>query len=298
MSVGALRKKNKKSQVKGLLLSCFGGFCFAAGVNFFILPLNLYNSGFMGVAQLIRTFIMETFHLSFGQTDITGIIFFIINLPICFLAYKKVGKNFFMGSIVVIIVQSMSQTLIPVPETPLISDYLTACIVGGAIAGGGTGLVLLGGHSGGGQEMLGMYITREFPRISVGTVGLILNIFVYSICMFLFDIEIVIYSLIYGVIFAVVCDKVHMQNININVLVFTKKTGVDTLIMEKTGRGVTKWEGVGAYTDEKTYIMSIMISKYEIEQVKKLILERDPKAFIIFTKSEEVIGNFEKRLVW
>ena len=213
MSTGTLTKKSKNSQLKGLLLSCFGGFCFAAGVNFFILPLNLYNSGFMGIAQLIRTFIMETFHLSFGQTDITGIIFFIINLPICFLAYKKVGKSFFVGSIIVIIIQSLSQTLIPVPETPLISDYLTACIVGGVVSGGGTGLVLLGGHSGGGQEMLGMYITREFPKISVGMVGLILNIFVYSICLFLFDVEIVIYSLIYGVIFAIVCDKVHMQNI-------------------------------------------------------------------------------------
>ena len=139
MSTGTLTKKNKNSQLKGLLLSCFGGFCFAAGVNFFILPLNLYNSGFMGIAQLIRTFIMEAFHLSFGQTDITGIIFFIINLPICFLAYKKVGKSFFAGSIIVIIIQSMSQTLIPVPESPLISDYLTACIVGGVISGGGTG---------------------------------------------------------------------------------------------------------------------------------------------------------------
>ena len=298
MSTGTLTKKNSNSQLKGLLLSCFGGFCFALGVNLFILPLNLYNSGFMGVAQLIRTFIMETFHLSFGQTDITGIIFFIINLPICFLAYKKVGKSFFMGSMVVIVIQSMSQTLIPVPAQPIISDYLTACIVGGVIAGGGTGLVLLGGHSGGGQEMLGMYLTREFPRISVGTIGLILNLFVYSICLFLFDVEIVVYSLIYAVVFAIVCDKVHMQNININVLVFTKKPGVDTIIMEKTGRGVTKWEGVGAYTDEKTYILSIMISKYEIDQIKALILSKDPKAFVIFSECGEVIGNFEKRLVW
>lgn len=298
MSTGTLTKKNKNSQLKGLLLSCFGGFCFAAGVNFFILPLNLYNSGFMGIAQLIRTFIMEAFHLSFGQTDITGIIFFIINLPICFLAYKKVGKSFFAGSIIVIIIQSMSQTLIPVPESPLISDYLTACIVGGVISGGGTGLVLLGGHSGGGQEMLGMYITREFPKISVGMVGLILNIFVYSICLFLFDVEIVIYSLIYGVIFAIVCDKVHMQNINMNVLIFTKQTGVDTIIMERTGRGVTKWEGVGAYTGEKTYILSTVISKYETEQIKQLVLSKDAKAFVIFAECGEVIGNFEKRLVW
>lgn len=298
MSTGTLTKKNRTSQLKGLLLSCLGGMCFAAGVNVFILPLNLYNSGFMGIAQLIRTFIVEAFHLSLGQMDITGIIFFIINLPICLLAFKKVGKGFFYGSMLVIVIQSLSQTLIPVPVEPLISDYLTACIVGGAIAGGGTGMVLLGGHSGGGQEMLGMYITREFPRLSVGMVGMIVNIFVYTICLFLFETEIVVYSLIYGVVFAVVCDKVHMQNININVLIFTKEEGVDKLIMEKTGRGVTKWEGVGAYTEEKTYILDVVISKYEMQYMKHLVTKKDPRAFMIFTESGQVIGNFERRLVW
>lgn len=298
MSKGTLTRVSKRSQMKGLLLSCVGGACFAAGVNLFILPLNLYNSGFMGVAQLIRTFIVEAFHLSFGQTDITGIVFFVINLPICFLAYKKVGRSFFAGSILVILIQSLSQTLIPVPAEPIISDYLTACIVGGAIAGGGTGLVLLGGHSGGGQEMLGMYITSEFPKLSVGMVGMIVNIFVYSICLFLFDVEIAVYSIIYGVVFALMCDKVHMQNINISVLIFTKKDDIDKLIMEKTGRGVTKWEGAGAYTNEEMHILNVMISKYEISQIKELVIAADPKVFMYFTQSGEIIGNFEKRLVW
>ena len=67
--------------------------------------------------------------------------------------------------------------------------------------------------------------------------------------------------------------------------------------MEKTGRGVTKWEGVGAYTGEKTQILCVMISKYEIEEIKELILSKDAKAFVIFTQCGEVIGNFEKRLV-
>ena len=92
-------------------------------------------------------------------------------------------------------------------------------------------------------------------------VGLLLNIFVYSICLFLFNVETVIYSLIYGIIFAILCDKVHMQNINIQVLIFTKQEGVDSLIMQKTGRGATKWEGAGAYTGEDTHIICTMISQ-------------------------------------
>lgn len=297
MSLELANKKEVDRQLKGLVLSCFGAFCFAFGLNVFILPLNLYNGGFMGIAQLLRTLIVTVFHLSLGQTDITGIVFWFINLPLCFLAWKKVGKSFLVRSMIVILVQSLSQTLIPVPVTPIIPDYLTACIVGGMIAGGGTGLVLRGGNSGGGQEMLGMYITKEFPSISVGNVGMMVNFLVYAICFFLFDIEIVIYSLIYGVVFALACDKVHVQNICVKVLIFTKKEGIDRLIMDEMHRGVTKWEGVGAYTNEDTHVMVTMISKYEIHQIKRLVKSIDPKAFVILSEGCNVVsGNYEKRL--
>ena len=61
-------------------------------------------------------------------------------------------------------------------------------------------------------------------------------------------------------------------------------------------RGVTCWEGKGAYTGENTSILITVISKYEINQLRKIVLDRDPKAFIIFNEGMNVIGNFEKRL--
>ena len=52
-------------------------------------------------------------------------------------------------------------------------------------------------YNGGGQDILGIYMTKRFPGFSVGKVGLLINFFVYGVCLILFDIEIVIYSLIY-----------------------------------------------------------------------------------------------------
>ena len=66
-------KPAQKKQLTGLF---YGGVLFAAGVNLFITPLDLYNGGFMGIAQLIRTLLTSVFHLSFGQTDIAGIVYF------------------------------------------------------------------------------------------------------------------------------------------------------------------------------------------------------------------------------
>ena len=66
--------------------------------------------------------------------------------------------------------------------------------------------------------------------------------------------------------------------------------------MKEMGRGVTCWNGQGAYTGEESKILVTVISKYEINQLKRIVLEKDPKAFIIFNEGLNVTGNFEKRL--
>ncbi len=88
-------KSAQKKQLTGLFYAVCGGVLFAAGVNLFITPLDLYNGGFMGIAQLIRTLLTSALHLSFGQTDIAGIVYFLVNLPLLYLAWSKMGRGFF-----------------------------------------------------------------------------------------------------------------------------------------------------------------------------------------------------------
>lgn len=289
-------KPDQKKQITGLLYSICGGVLFAVGVNLFITPLDLYNGGFMGIAQLIRTFLTSALHLSFGQTDIAGIIYFMVNLPLLYLAWSKMGRGFFFRTVVTVIVQTAALTFIPIPERSLIDDRLTSCVIGGIVAGFGTGLVLRGGSSGGGQDILGLYFTKKFRNFSVGKMATIINIFVYGICLLMFNLETVIYSLIYGVISSVACDRIHIQNINMSVMIFTKKLGISKAIMNEMGRGVTNWDGAGAYTNETSYILFVMISKYEVNQIRRIVHNIDPNAFMIFTEGCSVEGNFEKRL--
>nr|WP_317450453.1 YitT family protein [uncultured Sellimonas sp.] len=289
-------KPDQKKQITGLLYSICGGVLFAVGVNLFITPLDLYNGGFMGIAQLIRTFLTSALHLSFGQTDIAGIIYFMVNLPLLYLAWSKMGRGFFFRTVVTVIVQTAALTFIPIPERSLIDDRLTSCVIGGIVAGFGTGLVLRGGSSGGGQDILGLYFTKKFRNFSVGKMATIINVFVYGICLLMFNLETVIYSLIYGVISSVACDRIHIQNINMSVMIFTKKLGISKAIMNEMGRGVTNWDGAGAYTNETSYILFVMISKYEVNQIRRIVHNIDPNAFMIFTEGCSVEGNFEKRL--
>lgn len=292
-----MKKYIDKRGLLELAWALVGTTLFSLGVNIIITPLGLYNGGFMGMAQLIRTGLVDGLGLRFlGELDIAGIVYYIINIPLFVWAWKEMGKRFLVSSLITVSVQTLWMTFVPIPKEPIISDYLTACIVGGLIVGTGVGMVLRGRSSGGGQDIVGVVCTKKYPGFSVGKITILMNVCIYAVCLFMFDIETVVYSLIYTTVLALACDRMHVQNINISAMVFTKKEGIAQAVMTELGRGVTTWEGFGAYTNETSHILYIMISKYEIEQLKDIIHRVDPKAFIIFNEGSSVVGNFEKRL--
>jgi uncharacterized membrane-anchored protein YitT (DUF2179 family) len=288
---------NKKKMMLQMFYAILGSLIFALGVNIMIVPLGLYNGGFIGISQLLRTLVVDGLHVPVPSgIDLSGILYFLINIPLFYLGYRVLGKTFFLKSLITGFSYSLFMSIVPIPSTPIIDDYLTACIIGGIISGIGAGMVLRGRSSGGGQDILGLCCAKLFPGFSVGKLSILMNILVYGICLFLFNIEIVIYSLIFATVQAIAIDRVHIQNINTSVMIFTKKLGISRAIMEEMGRGVTNWDGEGAYTNSTSYILYVVISKYEVGQIKHIVHSIDPDAFMIFTEGCMVDGNFERRL--
>lgn len=292
-----LKSAKGREWIAQFVNSVGGNLIYCIGFNLLIVPMGFYSGGFMGVSQLASLFLTKGLHLPIPpEANITGIIYFAVNIPLMYLGYKVLGKEFAVKTLIMTGLMSAFLVIIPIPKTPYVEDYLTASIIGGIICGLGSGLVLRGRSSAGGQDIIGLCCAKKFPGFSVGKVTIIINIFVYGICMFLFDIEIVIYSLIYATVLSLAVDRVHIQNINMSVMIFTKKAGISKAIMEQTGRGVTNWDGEGAYTNRTSYILFVLISKYEVAQLKKIVKGLDPDAFMIFTEGCSVDGNFEKRL--
>lgn len=285
--------KVKKIKQYGIII--IGAFLFCLGVNFFISPLGLYNGGVVGISQIIRTIIVDYFP-SVKNFEIAGIINFIINIPLLLIAYKSISKKFFIRTVVSVISQTIFFTVITIPSTAIIDDPLAACLIGGIITGAGIGITLKAGGSGGGIDILGVYFTKKYKNFSVGKLGIIINAIIYGICAILFELPTAIYSVIYTTFFSMIVDKIHYQNINTTAMIFTKMENIECGIMKEMGRGVTCWNGQGAYTGEESKILVTVISKYEINQLKRIVLEKDPKAFIIFNEGLNVTGNFEKRL--
>ena len=273
-----------------------GNFTYAAGVNLMINPIHLYSGGFTGIAQLIRTFLIDVLHIpQISGVDYMGIIYFLINVPLFVMAYKIMGKKFCVTTLISIAMASAFLSIIPVPQTPIVDDRILASVTGGLGSGFGAGLVLRAGSSQGGQDVIGVCLAKTHPDFKVGAIGIFISVCIYSICLFMYDIQTVLYSIIFAVATGILIDRVHVQNIKIECMIFTKKEGLAAAIMEELRRGVTTWEGVGAYTNEDSHVIVTVISKYEEQHLRDIIASIDPNAFMIITDKARVAGNFEKR---
>lgn len=295
-TVDFLKEDKLLKKVTQYWLCLSGGFLFSVGVNYLVAPLGLYNGGFVGMGQLVKVILERYFGLYIQTVDMAGVFYFLLNVPLFFLAYRSMSKAFFMKTIFVVVLQTVLLAVIPAPKELIIEDMLTGCLIGGIVVGVGAGLILRAGSSGGGQDILGVYYSKKIPGFSVGKLTIIINIFVYGVCALMFDISVVIYSLIYTVIMSLIIDKVHAQNVAATAMIFTKKKGLAVHIIEKMKRGVTEWDGRGGYTKEGTEVLMSVISKYEIQELKKIVEDFDKDAFVIISEGERIFGNYEKRL--
>lgn len=289
-----MKKKKWAVALRNTGLIIGGSMLYALGMNLFLTPLQLFSGGGVGLAQLITLF-LEQF-VNVGSINLYGIVYMLINIPLLFLAFSQIGKQFFIKTLIGSGAISLFITLIPSLQVPMVDDYLTSVWIGGIACGAGVGIILIAGGSGGGVDVVAMWAAKKFRNASVGKISLYFNVLLYAVMFFMFDAETVIYSLIYTVIFTLVLDKTHYQNINVRVMIFTKKDGIDKAINEQTRRGVTKWDGCGAYTKESTQILVSCINKYEVTEMMDIVHGIDPQAFVIVDENVTVSGNFEKRI--
>ena len=281
-----------------LLAAMLGEGVVALALNLFIVPLGLYTGGLMGFCQLIRTMLQENLGLRFGGADIAGILYFISNIPILFLGYKTLGRLMTFKTIACTVSFSFFYSVIPTPSTPIVEDYLTACLLGGILVGTASGIVLTCGGSGGGLDIVGLCRGKRGSRFTVGKFSLTVNFFLYAACLILFVPEVAIYSVIYNFFSAMVLDRMHQQNVNVQAMIFTKEDEkqLGRFIIEKLGRSVTYWEGTGAYSGKGLHVLVVCLSKFEIEELLHAVHEMDPHAFTTVQERVRVFGNFVRKL--
>lgn len=288
-----------RKETKRLAWIALGALCYSFFLNTFIVPVGLYSGGFMGISQIIRTLTSEALGISMNGFDYAGIINYCFNIPLYIIALRTLGKKYVARSFFNITIETIFLSIIPVPITPVIDDMLASAIIGGAGCGLGGGLLFRNGANGGGMDMVSALLIKKYENMSITAINNFVNVFVYVAMFFLFGPAKVIYSAIYSFCYPIVADRVFVQNINMEVHVIVDKNVSEDLcreIMVRLRRGVTKWDGVGAYTGDDKEVLFIIASKYELTRLISICREYDPNAMIVQNQGVKVNGPFEKRI--
>lgn len=284
------------SEEGGKLLQCVAAsIVYAVAMNMLAVPAGVYSGGLYGICQVIRTLLVDKLHLAIN-IDIASIIYYLVNIPILVYAWVKISKRFLLKTLITLSVMTVFLALVPT-RAILPEDSLASCVIGGILCGYSTGIILRMGSSAGGFDVIGLLLVLRKRDMSVGKVTLAVNAVLFFLCAFLFDMHVVIYSMIFTAVYSFTVDKVHSQNIVVEAKIITKANSeLEKDIMQHLHRGVTKWSCIGSYTGEEGCVLCVLLSKYELPQLRLIVRRYAPNAFIVLNENVHVQGNFEKRL--
>lgn len=107
-NIPKIERERALYETRRLFVAVAGTALYAVGMNLFVVPHGLYTGGVMGICQVIRTLLMRYTSLPLQNFDISGIIYYIVNIPLFFIAMKKLGKVFFTKTLVCVTAMSFS----------------------------------------------------------------------------------------------------------------------------------------------------------------------------------------------
>lgn len=281
-------ERNKDLIIK-LIVVIIGAFLNAFAMNCFLIPANIYSSGFAGLAQLLANIITD--FTPFTAT--TGILLAILNIPVIILAWKKVGRYFTYFSFLSVGIMTFFLEVLPVK--PIFSDdILLNAVFGGLIAAVGIGMTLKFGGSTGGLDIIALVLSRSKGK-PVGTYFLLFNAIIVITAGQLYGMEKALYTLINLYVTTRVIDSVHTSHVKLTAMIITTKgEELSKQIHSKLVRGITQMNARGAFTNQDKDVLMIVLSRYELYDLERIIKKVDPKAFTNVVQTVDVLGEFRK----
>ena len=268
--------------LKNILLIIIGCFVASFGTASFLVPSKLSSGGFSGIA----TILYYLFNFKIGSVII------LLNIPLFIYSYFRIGKIFTFKSIFATVLYSK---LIDIFDNRIIfiEDKFLACIYGGILIGLGLALVLKGGASTGGTDLVAHIAIKRQIKAKISTIIIIIDIFVVLMNIIAFKaIEIGLYSFISIWIIGKMID-VLFEGVNYSKVIYiiTKKSNElkETLNID-LDKGVTCIYAETGFDRQEIKILMCVCKRYDVEKVKQASKKVDQNSFIIITDAREVYG--------
>lgn len=276
--------KGFKRRFGWIFVAILGCSIFALGFDLFLIPNEMNTGGVSGLSMVLRKI------LGFGSV---GVFQIIINIPLFLLAGMKIGRKFFWGSLLGMAASSVFIDLfsnLPVPAT----EPLLGALYGGALCGLGAGLVFSSGASTGGSDILVRLLKLRYRNVPVGQICLCIDLVVAVLTGIVFrDPTKALYTGITVFVTSRVVDAViyRFDYTKVVLIITSEYQQIAREIGEKLHRGTTFLYGEGAYSGKETKVVLTAVKRQQLAELKELVTDIDPKAFIIVQEAHQVLGD-------
>ena len=258
----------------------------AAAYPTFLIPNNIAPGGLTGVATILN-------YLAGWPVGITALV---LNIPLFLIGYRTMGKVFAFRSLVATALFTILIDILPLK--PVSEDPLLGTLFGGVVLGIGLGLILRGGATTGGSDMIARMVHRRFSFITVGMFLFALDfLVVLAAAIFIGGTE-----ALYAMIDIYVCGRVIdavMVGFGGNKACFVMTDAWQKItgrVLNEIERGCTLLEARGAYSGTSRPVVMCVMSRQEMTALKRIVQEEDEKAFMFITEAHEALGEGFSRL--
>ena len=264
--------------------TAIGSALFALGFAMFLIPNDINTGGISGLAMILREL------LGFGNI---GTLTLLMNIPLFLIGGLKIGKRFFAGSLIGMVVSSVLMdlfALIPfaTPE-PLIGG-----LYGGVLCGAGLGMVFMAGASTGGSDILVRLLKKKYRNLPIGSISIMFDAMVVLLTGLVFrDISKALYSGVVVFVCGQVIDAVvyRFDYSRVALIISKEHEKIAKAISDQLDRGATYLHGSGSYTHQNIEVVLAVVRKGQLAELKELVMDIDENAFVIVQEAHQVLGD-------
>ena len=267
-----------------ILVTIGGSVVFSLGFSLFLLPNDLNPGGISGLALILTEL------LGFGSVGIFSIL---MNLPLFVLGGMKIGKRFFAGSLMGMLLSSVmidAFAVIPMPET----EPLIGVLYGGVLCGLGLGAVFVSGTSTGGSDILVRLLKLRYRNVPIGQISMCFDALVVILTGLVFqDVSKALYTGVTVFLCGKVVDAVvyGFDYSKVALIVSSEHEAIARAVGEELDRGATFLHGEGSYSRRETCVVLVAVKRQQMAELKELVARIDPKAFVILQDAHQVLGD-------
>ena len=265
-----------------------GSALFAAGFAFFLEPNDLSSGGISGLALILVEL------LQFGSV---GTVSILINLPLFILGGVKIGKRFFVGSLIGMLLSSLLIDGFTALHLPAVEPVI-AMVYGGVLCGLGVGIVFMAGTSTGGSDIVVRLLKLKYRNVPIGQISLTFDALVVLLTGIVFrDMNKALYTGITVFLCGKMVDAVvyRFDYSKVALIISKEYESIAKEIGDKLDRGATFLHGEGSYSGEETKVVLAAVKKQQITELKELVMALDPNAFVIVQEAHQVLGDGFRR---